>query len=126
MYSEVNSILNSLGEEYISKIPKDIYDIVITLKDDEYNPKLDIHKSLKNQNVSKEAVAMICNFHIRYWCEDVEERKRIKAMINPNSKTHNIKSTSIQEKDEDDNNETGIIVTKEDIISKILKWYYNL
>ena len=76
MYSQVNSIINQLGNEYISKLPKDIYEMIITSKDDNYTPNVDLTKSLRIQNISKEAVSIIAYFHIKYW-SDLEEKNKM-------------------------------------------------
>ena len=67
IYSQVYSILSELGEEYYSKLPEKMYNAIIDNKDNSYNPKYDLEKSLKKQQVTKDTIAIICYFHKNYW-----------------------------------------------------------
>ena len=75
-FKEVLVILNYIPESDYKKIP---YDIIKTLKDNQeysYNFSLEPEKSLKEQNVSYLAKAIIENFYRDYWVTN-EERKKI-------------------------------------------------
>ena len=51
-YSEVYSILNLLGESYITKLPKSLYNMIIEEKLNEYNPKYSSSIALEQQNIT--------------------------------------------------------------------------
>lgn len=132
MYSQVNSIINQLGNEYISKLPKDIYEMIITSKDDNYTPNVDLTKSLRIQNISKEAVSIIAYFHIKYW-SDLEEKNKMKEILSLNEE--NFKNANIDNLNENNvsNNygETALALGNSNIdifnkfIDKLLTKYFN-
>ena len=58
-YSEVYSFLNTLGVEYISKIPNNIYTIIEEFRDKEFHPQYSIDQKVTSDTFSKEALALI-------------------------------------------------------------------
>ena len=48
IFSEVYAILNTLGKEYIDKIPDKIYNLIKENKSNEYNPIYVLDERLKN------------------------------------------------------------------------------
>ena len=83
-YSEVYSILNLLGESYITKLPKSLYNMILEEKSNEYNPQYSSSIALEQQNIKKEALSMIALFHLNYWCNSQEEKGGLKALIKNN------------------------------------------
>lgn len=77
-YSELYSILNMMGEEYIKKLPENIYARIENERDIEYNPVYVKDVELEKQNVSEEALASIAYFNLNFWSETIEE----KAILN--------------------------------------------
>lgn len=79
-YSEVYSFLNTLGSEYIYKIPEEIYNTVKENRDKEYNPVYQKEQTLKEGMLSIEALSLIAALNLQYWCSD-EEKKELKERI---------------------------------------------
>ncbi len=53
-YSEVYSLINALGERYVNKIPKAIYNTLKEERDINYNPIYEANKPISNQDISYE------------------------------------------------------------------------
>ena len=85
-YSEVYEFINALGEEYINKLPKSIYDTIKDNRDINYKPEYDKNQKLTNEIISKEALALISAINLQYWCKDVQEKERLKQAYYENTK----------------------------------------
>lgn len=85
-YSEVYSFLNTLGSEYIKKIPEKIYNTVKDNRDKEYNPVYKKEQTLKKGMLSNEAISLIAALNLQYWCENDEEKKELKEKYLENTK----------------------------------------
>lgn len=83
-YSEVYSILNMLGENYITKLPSKLYQMIKEEKSNEYNPQYDSTIALEQQNIKKESISMIALFHLNYWCSSPEEKQELKELFKDN------------------------------------------
>ena len=68
-YSEVYSFLNTLGEKYISKVPRKIYSVIEEFRDKTYNPQYSINQEVTTNTFSKEALALIelKNYECSLW-----------------------------------------------------------
>lgn len=77
-YKEVIEVLKYTKREDVNKIPK--YRILLwkTNMNKDYDFKIDTTKSLKEQNLSDEAKAIIANIFKKYWATDYQ-RERIEA-----------------------------------------------
>lgn len=134
MYSEVYSILNLLGNSYISKLPKSLFKMIEDEKLDTYNPQYTEDKSLNEQNVKRESLSMIALFHLNYWCNSDEEKQRLRQLFKANEEKH---QAEIREKYNPDNlfknrntqpivdsqsvaNEVAMVEYKESFFKKII------
>ena len=88
MYSEVYSILNLLGNNYIAKLPKSLFKMIEEEKSSTYNPQYSEDKSLNEQNIKRESLAMIALFHLNYWCNSNEEKEQLKQLFKNNEEKH--------------------------------------
>ena len=100
MYSEVYSILNLLGNNYIAKLPKSLFKMIEEEKSSTYNPQYSEDKSLNEQNIKRESLAMIALFHLNYWCDSNEEKEQLKQLFKNNEEKH---QAEIREKYNPDN-----------------------
>ena len=77
VYSETYAILQTLHEEFLNKVPKNLIKFLEAEKDNTYN--INIHPSipLENQNLLPETIGLLAMLKLDYWCEDEEEKKRI-------------------------------------------------
>ena len=91
-YNEVYGILMALGNDFISKVPKDVLkNITKKMSYAEKNgqkdydiPKYDLKISLNIQGVSKEAIAIIYYFYYNYWCVSKKEKMYLENLIKNN------------------------------------------
>lgn len=136
IYSEVYSILILLGNSYISKLPKSLFEMIEDEKLDTYNPQYTEDKSLTEQNVKRESLSMIALFHLNYWCNSDEEKQQLKQLFKTNEEKH---QAEIREKYNTDNlfknkqseietveNSVAMIEYKESIFTKIKKWFKRI
>lgn len=91
MYSEVYGILNLLGNSYISKLPKKLYELIKNEKKDDYTPIYTLDKPLNEQNVKIEAISMIALFHLNYWCNTEEEKQGLRDIFRKNQEIEEAK-----------------------------------
>lgn len=84
IYSEVNSILNMLGENYINKLPEPLLKIIEEEKDSNYTPIYDSNIKLSEQNIKRESISMIALFHINYWSDEPEQKEQLKKIFREN------------------------------------------
>ena len=85
IYSEVYTILNLLGQNYINKLPINLYKMI---EKNAMNSKTIKYTSLSEidyTNTSKESIAMIALLHYNYWCEFQGEQNEIKLLLKNNS-----------------------------------------
>ena len=77
-YKEVIEVLKHTKREDVNKIPK--LEIILwrqNMKKD-YDFKIDENKPIEEQNLSKEAKAVLANIFKKYWATDYQ-RERIEA-----------------------------------------------
>ncbi len=82
-YSEVYEFINTLGDEYKNKIPEELYIKLKEQRDMNYTPQYDINQ--ENVNFSNEALSLISAINLQYWCDDSEEKERLKKVYTDNT-----------------------------------------
>lgn len=87
VYSQVWSILNLIGKEYIDKLPSELYQMIDKNRDKSYLPSYELAVNINEQNISKQALAMITLFNIKYWSTE-EERDSILKILNENEEKY--------------------------------------
>ena len=85
-YSEVYALLRTVEDEYRNKIPEKIYYAIKDNRDFNYNPKYSENQAMTKDIISKEALSLIAALNLQYWCEDEEEKKRLKKCYIENGK----------------------------------------
>ena len=131
-YSEVYEILNLLGNDYITKLPKSLYAMIQEKRDINYNPKYDLTIPLNKQDVRKNTISIIALLHFNYWCINEEERNNLRKLFSDNEikyqeetrKKYNpdnifkVKEHKIEDIQKEEN--TALIEYKETIFKKII------
>ena len=74
MYSEVYSFLNIIGEKYINKIPKNLFQLI--KNQSKVNIEFDVNKDI-NLQLSEASIAFIAYLNLQYWVEDTEKERLI-------------------------------------------------
>lgn len=141
IYSEVYSVLNMLGDSYITKLPSSLYKMIKEEKLKEYNPDYDSNIALEQQNIRKESISMIALFHLNYWCNSEEEKNELKTLFkaneekyqaeirekyNPDDIFKNKKQNYIEETKHTEENTSMIAVQEEKWYKKIFNLIKNL
>jgi hypothetical protein len=86
IYSELHALLYSLGEEFTSKIPTNLLELIDNEKDPNYIPDIDESKPIDEQNLDEITMVFVTLFKLEYWCKSVEEKKDILTSLESNSK----------------------------------------
>lgn len=127
VYSEVYSILNLLGKEYIDKLPRQLYKMIEEKRDTSYCPSYDTSIDINEQNISEQALAMITLFNIKCWSTE-EEKMNIQNTLNENEKEYQVQMENMYDlsfltKKQADTNENieikEVTVYKENLFTKI-------
>ena len=84
IYSEVYQVLKLLGNEYIDKLPKSLFNMLEEKRDIHYNPKYTENIPLNKQNINKETISIIALLHLNYWCENENEKHELNQILKNN------------------------------------------
>ena len=76
VYSEVYALLLALGNDYINRIPKDIFEFIASQRDKAYEPLIDENIEYQDQPICLESFAMLAWLRLHYWCSSEEEKAR--------------------------------------------------
>lgn len=111
MFNEVYSFLNLLGNEYIYKLPNNVYEYIEKERIPNYDVNLNLEKNIVSQ-ISKNALAFIAYLNLKYWATSEEQQELIaiykendiknessKLKFNPEEilkNSNNIKQTEIK------------------------------
>ena len=131
-YSEIDEFLGLLSEEQRNKIPKKLRDFFKEEKDQEYKKGINPNIAIKNQDLKEETLGIIALLNLQYWCEDENEKQRLKEVYAKNEKVYQEmlqvafnpddifkKRTSNAEKELEQAENTQIVEYKEPIIKRI-------
>lgn len=88
VYSEVYQVLNVLGDEYIRRLPKSLYNMLEEKRDTTYNPKYTDEITLDMQNINKESLNILALLQFNYWCDSYEEKLELQNILEENEKIH--------------------------------------
>lgn len=81
--TEVYEILKHLSSESFNKIPSNVINLIKENKDENYIFKYDVSKSLQEQNISRDAVAVLSYINMEYLLND-RQRKFIENLHKQN------------------------------------------
>lgn len=137
-YSEVDEFLNLLTEEQRNKIPKNLRELFKLEKDKEYIKKINPNIPVKEQDLKEETLGIIAYLNLQYWCEDEEEKQRLKKVYEKNEKVYQEmfqidynpdelfkNKTLVNEVDEKQEN-TQIVEYKESFIKRFINKFLNI
>lgn len=122
IYSEVYSILNLLGEEYIKKLPISLFNMIKEERNEEYNPEYDFETNLEEMNIKKESLSIIALFYLNYWCDSEEDKEELKELFKVNEEKYQIElnekynTDNLFKKEKRTKNEEEPIITEVSII----------
>ena len=129
IYSEVYQVLNLLGNEYIDKLPKSLFNMLEEKRNINYEPKYTEDLPLNKQNIKKETLSIIALLHLNYWCENENEKNELKQIFKNNEDNY---QNELREKYNPDNifkkhiqenivkNEVSLVEYKESIFKRLI------
>lgn len=83
-YSELYSILQMLGKEYIDKIPEKIYKTIESRKDDTYNPVYNDMEEVLEGRVKRKTVSMLALLDYNYFSTTETDRMYMRYILEEN------------------------------------------
>lgn len=80
VYTEIDNFIDLLDENERNKIPERLRMFFKKEKDNNYKKEIDINIPIQYQNLKEETLALIAILNLEYWCEDKEEKLRLKRI----------------------------------------------
>ena len=87
-YTEIDTFIELLDEYNKNKVPKKLREFFKKEKDCNYTKVIDVNIPIKDQNLKEETLALIAMLNLEYWCEDEEEKNRLKKIYSDNEKKY--------------------------------------
>lgn len=87
-YSEIDEFLGLLSDEQRNKIPQKLREFFREEKDENYIKGINPTEPIKNQNLKEETLGIIALLNLQYWCEDENEKQRLKEVYDKNEKIY--------------------------------------
>lgn len=100
-YSEVDSFLELLDEADRNKIPIKLRNLFRQEKDKNYIKKIEVNIPIEEQNLKEETLAIIALLNLKYWCDQEEEKERLKRRYARNERIYQeeLEKNSYSQKD---------------------------
>ena len=131
-YSEVDEFLGLISNEHRNKIPKKLREFFREEKDTNYIKGINPNVPIKNQKLKEETLGIIALLNLQYWCEDENEKKRLKEVYAKNEKRYQeylqvqFNPNEIFKKKEPTQESLSIVEYKESIIKKLVNKIRNI
>ena len=131
-YSEVDEFLGLISNENRNKIPKRLRQFFKEEKDINYIKKINPNVPIKNQELKEETLGIIALLNLQYWCNDENEKKRLKEVYAKNEKLYQehlqaqFNPNEIFKKKEHIKESVSIVEYKESIIKKLINRIKNI
>lgn len=131
-YSEVDEFLGLISNEHRNKIPKKLREFFREEKDTNYIKGINPNVPIKNQKLKEETLGIIALLNLQYWCEDENEKKRLKEVYAKNEKRYQeylqvqFNPNEIFKKKEPTQESLSIVENKESIIKKLVNKIKNI
>lgn len=87
-YTEIDNFIELLDEYNRNKVPKQLREYFKKEKDDTYTKTINPNMSIKEQNLKEETLALIAVLNLQYWCEDENEKQRLRKIYSDNEIKH--------------------------------------
>lgn len=131
-YSEVDEFLGLISNENRNKLPQKLRDFFKEEKDINYIKGINPNIPIKNQELKEETLGIIALLNLQYWCEDENEKKRLKEVYAKNEKIYQehlqvqFNPNEIFKKREAIKENVSIVEYKESIIKKFINKIKNM
>ena len=131
-YSEIYEFLGLLSDEQRNKIPQKLRVFFKEERDTNYIKGINPQVPIKNQELKEETLGIIALLNLQYWCEDENEKQRLKEVYAKNEQVYQEmlqvafnpddifkKKTQTIEKEQEEVENKQMVVYKEPIIKRI-------
>ena len=131
-YSEVDEFLNVIGAWNRNKVPEYLREFFNKEKDENYIKGINPNIPIKNQELKEETLAIIAWLNLEYWCQDENEKERLREVYATNEKRYNellqidFNSDAIFKPKEQVKENIPIVKTKESKIKRIINKLKNI
>ena len=137
-YSELYAILQMLGKECIDKIPRKIYKVIESRKDDTYNPVYNDMEEVLEGRVKRKTVSMLALLDYNYFSTSETDRMYMRYILEENeskytkeNKEYRIGATNTENVNSiSDMNDLNMVITRNKMIeykeSGIKKIFNNI
>lgn len=125
-YSEVDEFLKLISDENRKKIPKKLREFFREEKDYNYTKTINPKLPIKNQELKEETLAIIALLNLEYWCEDENEKLRLKEIYTKNERMYQeyfqvqFDPNKIFKKKEYIEDSLPIVVDKQSLMKKLI------
>ncbi len=133
-YTEIDNFIELLDEYNRNKLPRKLREYFKNEKDNTYTKIIDPNIPIKDQNLKEETLALIAMLNLQYWCEDEEEKQRLKKIYSDNEIKHQqklkemynpddvfkTKNTEVKNELNNTNDELSIVVYKESLLKRVI------
>lgn len=133
-YTEIDNFIELLDEYNRNKVPKKLREYFKKEKDDTYTKTINPNMSIKEQNLKEETLALIAVLNLQYWCEDENEKQRLRKIYSDNEIKHQeklremynpddvfkIKGREINYELNNTTDELSIVEYKESVLKRII------
>lgn len=131
-YSEIDEFLGLLSEEQRNKIPQKLREFFKEEKDQEYKKEINPNVAIKEQDLKEETLGIIALLNLQYWCEDDNEKQRLKQVYAKNEENYQkvlqekynpdnlFKKRSLQQEESTITNEVAMVEYKEPLFKRII------
>ena len=86
VYSEVDYILENMGDEFKSKIPDKLIALIKKKKIKYYTPNIDMNKPLHQQDLEHDTLVLLAMIYYNCWCENDKEKQELLDILKENEK----------------------------------------
>ncbi len=88
-YSEIDEFLNIISVENKNKVPEYLRELFNKEKDENYIKGINPNIPIKEQALKEETLAIIAWLNLEYWCQDENEKKRLREIYAKNEERYN-------------------------------------
>lgn len=137
-YTEVNQIIELLGNEYKSQIPQKILNLFKEKQNTNYKTNINKDTPIDKMEISRTALVIISILNLKYWERDEDKKSELKRTYNENERKFQEKINVYKQNDwlktkkdqiiqKEDNQEKALIEQKNiSWISKIRNFFKDL
>lgn len=98
-YTEVNQVIELLGEPYKKKIPKQIINFFYENRNINYKANISKNIPIEDIEISRTALIIISILNLKYWETDENKKEELKNIYNKNEKKFQGRISKYKQKD---------------------------